>query len=150
MSNWPSRFLTLAQHVASWSKDPSTQVGAVIVDAHNRVVSVGYNGPPRGTSDAVVKRDTRLLRTIHAEANAILFAGLAGRPLTGCTLYVTHHPCAHCAALIIQSGITDVVHTPTESQFALRWFDDMMQAQAMFHEAGVSRSALSPSSEARP
>lgn len=51
MTNWPQRFLELAQLVASWSKDPSTQVGAVIVDANRRVVSLGYNGPPRGTSD---------------------------------------------------------------------------------------------------
>lgn len=143
-TDWPQRFLDLAYHVATWSKDPSTKVGAVIVDAQNRIVSHGYNGPPRGTGDSVVKRDIRLLRTVHAEANAILFAG---RDLANCTLYVTHHPCAHCAALIIQSGITDVVHPPTDAQFSMRWFDDMQQAQIMFREAGVSRSTIQPTME---
>lgn len=141
MTTWPQRFLDMAHFVASWSKDPSTKVGAVIVDSRKRVVSIGFNGPPQGTDDSVVKRDIRLLRTVHAEANSILFAG---RDLTDCTLYVTHHPCAHCAALIIQSGIKAVVHPPTDAQFTLRWHDDMQQAQVMFREAGVNRSTIQP------
>lgn len=77
MSKWDHRFLELAELVGSWSKDPSTQVGAVIVDIDNRIVSTGFNGFPRGCldhADTLGDRDRKLLRTIHAEDNALLFA----------------------------------------------------------------------------
>ena len=96
MTDWHTRFMGLAHHVALWSKDESTKVGAVIVDKDNRIVSLGYNGPPRGVSDEHINREIKLLRTLHAEENAILFArGNAD----GNILYITHHPCAHCAAV---------------------------------------------------
>lgn len=134
---WDRHFLRMADLVASVSKDPSTQVGAVIVDAHNRVVSQGYNGFPRGVRDdaeLLANRDEKLRRTIHAETNAILFAS---RSLAGCTIYVTHPPCAKCAAKIIQTGIARVVCPPPADTFAERWADDMASAMAMFVEAGV-------------
>jgi len=74
MSKWDSRFMDLARLVASWSKDPSTQVGAVIVDQDKRIVSTGFNGFPRCVNDSPVDREVKLLRTIHAEENALLFA----------------------------------------------------------------------------
>ena len=138
---WDEYFMGLARAVALKSKDPSTQVGAVIADSDHRVVSVGYNGPPRGTDDnAITSRDIKLLRTLHAEENAILFAGARGG-LAGCTLYCTHHPCAHCAAVIIQSGITTVVYPTGEagSAFDMRWNDNIAEARRMFHEAGIEQ-----------
>ena len=109
MSKWDRRMLGLVNLIAAWSKDPSTGGGAGIVDAKNRVVSLGYNGFPRAVCDsdeALFDRDEKLRRTIHAEENALLFAG---RPVEGCTLYMTHPPCARCAAKLIQAGIARVV-----------------------------------------
>lgn len=134
MSKWTTRFLDMAALVASWSKDPGTKVGAAIVDDKQRVVSVGFNGFPRGVIDRSVSRDTKLARTIHAEANAILFAN---RPLAGCTLYVTHPPCSHCSALIVQSGIEKVVYKEPDADFMERWGDSVTESAAMFGEAGV-------------
>lgn len=144
VNHWHHRFLNLAGHVAGWSHDPSTHVGAVIVDGDRRIVSLGYNGPPKNTSDvqALANRDTRLLRTIHAEENAILFAR---RDLAGCALYVTHHPCAHCAAVIIQSGLKQVYVAPSDGgQFEGRWHAQIREAGAMFREAGVTVSTVWP------
>jgi dCMP deaminase len=136
MANWDARFMALAALVASWSKDKSTQVGAVIVDKDKRVVSLGYNGPPKGTDDGAVlaDRDEKIRRTVHAEANAILFAR---RDLAGLTLYSTHYPCAKCMALIIQAGIAEVVCPEPDGGFKERWAGDFESAGRMAHEANV-------------
>lgn len=131
---WDARMLELARVIAAWSKDPSSQVGAVITDERHRIVGMGYNGYPRGIEDTVTSRDDKLLRTIHAENNAILNAT---RDLEGCTIYVTHHPCARCAALIVQVGIKRVVCPTPDPDFAARWVHDLLAAQDMFHQAGV-------------
>lgn len=135
MTKWDQRFLDLAAVVATWSKDQSTQVGSVIVDSRNRIVSLGFNGFPHGLDDTPVERDEKLRRTLHAEVNSILHA----RGNTeGCRIYVTHPPCARCAALIIQAGITQVITPPsTSTHFEVRWADDIASAQQMFLEAGV-------------
>lgn len=134
---WDRRFMRQAFRIAEWSKDPATKVGAYIADYRNRVVGQGYNGPPRGTADNPnIDRATKLRRTIHAELNAVLFAQ---RDLTGCTLYVTHHPCAQCAAVIVQAGITRVVYGRELSD---KWTDDVAEAQAMFSEVGVAIEKL--------
>ena len=135
MNKWDKRFFDMAKLVASWSRDPSTQVGAVIVDDKNRIVSVGFNGAPRGVSDEqLADRDRKLRRTIHAEKNAILFAN---RSLEGCTIYITHPPCAQCAAVIIQSGIKEVMWPIASPEFLLRWELDYNEAVGMFIDAGV-------------
>lgn len=96
ISKWEKRFYQMAELVASWSKDPSTQVGAVITK-QNRIVSVGFNGYPHGVSDSVDtdERELKYLKTLHAEENAILFSK---RDLDGCDIWVTHFPCPNCAA----------------------------------------------------
>lgn len=138
---WHNRFVAMAQLVATWSKDPSTQVGAVIVDNDKRIVSTGYNGAPRGVNDDSCDRDTRLLRTLHAEENAILFAR---RDLTGYYLYCTHPPCAHCAAVIVQAGIKAVYYPPVDvdAAFAERWQGSLSQGYKMFNEADVIYGAV--------
>jgi len=136
MINWNERFLALAHHIAQWSKDPSTKVGAVIVRPNRTIASVGYNGFPRGVDDSDARYNDRSIKyamTVHAEANAILSAD---QRLDDCTMYVTPlHPCSSCAALIIQSGIKRVVaHMPHDPE---HWKDSFAYARAMFDEAGV-------------
>lgn len=109
MEKWDLRFLELADHIAQWSKDPRTKVGAVIVDEKKRVVSVGYNGFPRGVvdrEDRYADRPTKHLFVAHAERNALDNAPLM---VDGCTLYVPLKPCVECAKSIVQKGITKVV-----------------------------------------
>ncbi|EJL7929135.1 cytidine/deoxycytidylate deaminase family protein [Vibrio cholerae] len=135
ISKWAQRFFQMAELVGSWSKDPSTQVGAVITK-QNRIVSVGFNGYPHGISDSASTddRDMKYLKTLHAEENAILFAK---RDLDGCEIYVTHFPCPNCAAKIIQTGIS-AVYCPEQSEdFLSRWGDKIKVSQDMFLQAGV-------------
>ena len=97
------------------SKDPSTQVGACIVNDDNRIMSVGYNGFPRGCSDDEFPWEregetthTKYPYVCHAELNAILNAG--GNSLKGCRIYVALFPCNECAKAIIQAGIKTIVY----------------------------------------
>jgi dCMP deaminase len=141
-NKWETRFLEMARLVSGWSKDPSTKVGAVIVRPDKTIASVGYNGIARGVKDTETRlgnRDQKLLYTVHAEQNAILSAK---EPLNGYSLYVWNiHPCAQCAASIIQTGIkniylpsnTDIISTKTIT----RWIESFKAAEIMFREAKV-------------
>ncbi len=134
---WNRRFVELAKLVATWSKDPSSQVGAVIVDDHRRIVSTGYNGFAVGVDDLPERLNDREVKykiILHAEENAIMFAR---RDLTGCSLYVTNlPPCAHCASLIVQSGIKDVYAVCNE--IPDRWKESYDLTCQVFNEAGVT------------
>ena len=136
MIAWDKTFLNLCDEIAQRSKDPSTKVGACIVAPDRTIVSMGYNGFPRGCNDAQAlyeDRHVKLMRTIHAEVNAII---TARRDLTGCTLYVSPlHPCANCAAIIVQAGIKRVVYKASDE--VPRWADSFQNAATMFLEAGV-------------
>ena len=127
--------MRLADLVRGWSKDPSTQVGAVIVRPDKTIASVGFNGFPRGVDDTpgrLTDRPTKYAMTLHAEANAIVSAR---EPVGGYTLYVSPlHPCSNCAALIIQAGISRVV---TRTDDLERWAESFALARQMFQEAGV-------------
>ena len=112
--SWDEYFMGLAHLSALRSKDPNTQVGAAIVDENHRVVSVGYNGMPKGCSDDDFPwaREGGVLSTkyafvVHAELNAILNSKC---PVSGCTIYVSLFPCNECAKAIIQSGIKKIVY----------------------------------------
>ena len=111
---WDEYFMGLAHLSALRSKDPNTQVGAAIVDENHRVVSVGYNGFPKGCSDDVFpwSREGGVLSSkyafvVHAELNAILNSP---RSVSGCTIYVSLFPCNECAKAIIQSDIKKIVY----------------------------------------
>jgi dCMP deaminase len=143
---WDYRFLEHASQVALWSKDPSTKVGAVIVDDKRRIVAEGYNGFPRGVSDTPERlgdRPTKLAFTVHAEVNAILNAN---SKVEGCTLYV--YPsfvlpfcCNECAKVVVQSGIRRVVGyvPPAENYVRFKsWLDSLKFSEQMFQEAGVT------------
>lgn len=135
-AKWDTRFLGLAAHTSAWSKDPSSQVGAVITDG-NRIVSLGYNGFAAGVEDAperLTDRNTKLNLTIHAEENAMIFAK---RDLKGCTVYVTHPPCPRCASKLIQDDIGRVVAIAPSEDFLSRWADDLELSMQMYKEAGV-------------
>jgi len=133
---WDSRFLGLAAHISAWSKDPSSQVGAVITDG-KRIVSLGYNGFAAGVMDhpeRLIDRERKLNLTIHAEENAMIFAK---RDLSGCTVYVTHPPCPRCASKLIQEEIGRVVYITPSSDFLSRWASDLELSVEMYGEAGI-------------
>ena len=134
-TDWHQRFLDLAQHIGSWSKDPSTQVGAVIVDDQRRIISTGYNGFPRCVSDSAERyadRDTKYEMIVHGEVNAILFAT---QSLQNATLYTwPFMPCSRCAGIVIQSGIRTVVAPYCENP---RWTNSFDLTRHMLAEAGV-------------
>lgn len=118
---WDLRFLDMAKLVASWSKDPSTKCGAVIVRPDRTIVSMGYNGFPKAHPDdgeLIQNRDEKYGRVVHAEMNALLHAY---QPVMGCSLYVTGPTCDRCAAHIIQAGISRVVWPRQENDFTERW-----------------------------
>lgn len=138
MNEWDIFYLGLAKYVASKSKDPSTQCGAVIVDAKKAVVSLGFNGFPIGVEDSADRyndRDTKLKIVIHAEANAIVFAKA---DLSGCKIYT--YPflsCSTCAGLIIQSGIKHIVSPVCPPDKLARWADSFKLSTQLYTEAGV-------------
>ena len=130
---WDRWFLGMAKYVATASKDPSTKVGAVIVDPMKRVVSMGFNGFPRGVNDddRLDDRERKYEIVCHAEVNAAVFAQ---RPLNDCSIYVWPlPPCSRCASILIQSGIKRVVSPPPLD----RWKDSCALSAALFAEAGV-------------
>ena len=139
---WHSRFLKLAHEVASWSKDRSTKVGAVIMGPDRDPRSFGYNGFPRNVNDEVEERHERPLKyswTEHAERNALANCNRVGIPTKGCTIYITHFPCPDCARMIIQSGLAKVVvdEKCMEADFGTRWRESLEIAKEMLSEAGV-------------
>ena len=135
MTDWNRRFLVLAEHIATWSKDPSTKVGAVIVDADRRIISTGYNGFPRDVEDLdqrLNNRDVKYEMIVHGEINAIVFAN---QSLQGTTLYTwPFMPCSRCAGIVIQSGIRTVVAPYNDNP---RWKLSFELTEQMFREAGV-------------
>jgi dCMP deaminase len=130
-------YLGLAHYVATASKDPSTQTGAVVVRPNRTFASAGFNGFPMGCDDdpaLYADRDEKLGRVVHAELNAIL---TAREPLHGYTLYSTFAPCDRCAACIIQAGIKRVVAPITPPDKEERWGPMLKRARRLFKEAGV-------------
>lgn len=107
---WDDRFLDLAKLVSTWSKDPSTQVGAVIVRPDRTIASMGFNGFPQSMPDNpgfYANRDSKYSRIVHGEINALLFAHDS---VKGCTLYTyPFMPCDRCCVQILQAGITRIV-----------------------------------------
>lgn len=136
--SWDAYFMGIAILSAQRSKDPGTQVGACIVGADNKILSVGYNGMPVGCRDEVMPwaregepKDTKYLYVCHAELNAIL--NYSGGSLRGATIYCTLFPCNECAKALIQSGIKKVVYLSDK-------YGDSASVQAskmMFRMTGV-------------
>lgn len=136
---WDRRFIALARHIAGWSKDPSTQVGCVVVGPDREIRSTGFNGFPRGIDDSLARLEDRTLKyplICHAEENAIMHAARIGVSLKGCSAYVTWPPCTRCARSLIQAGVSTVLY-PAGLEIPPRWTEDFEMSTAMFREAGV-------------
>ena len=135
--SWDEYFMGLAHLSALRSKDPNTQVGACIVDEENKVVSIGYNGMPRGCADNKMpwEREGGFLTTkyayvVHAELNAILNSP---RSVKNCTLYVSLFPCNECAKAIIQSGIKKIIYESDKYDGT----DGNIASKRMLNDAGI-------------
>ncbi len=146
---WDEYFMGVALLSAKRSKDPSTQVGACIVSQDNKILSMGYNGFPRGCSDEefpwgkeLEEKDpynAKYFYTTHSELNAIL--NYRGGSLEGSKLYVTLFPCNECAKAIIQAGIKTIVYSEDKySQEA-----SVRASKRMLNAAGVRYYAYQPS-----
>ena len=146
--NWDEYFMGVAMLSAGRSKDPSTQVGACIVNNENRIMSVGYNGMPAGCSDDKFPwdrkgdtLDTKYPFVCHAELNAILNCAVGS--VRGCTVYTTLFPCNECAKAIIQSGIKEVVYLSNKYETTTT----VRASRRMFEAAGVKLTKLTPKRE---
>lgn len=144
-SKWCHRFLSLADHVATWSKDPSTQVGAVIVDPTDKtVVSFGYNGFPRGVKDSeerYANRERKYELVVHAEVNAILSA--KGNTKDKWLFINVPSCCNECMKIVIQSGINTIILPKfVKGEFAERWANQNVPSEMMRLEAGIQRIGL--------
>ena len=143
--NWDDYFMGVALLAAQRSKDPSTQVGACIVDETNRILSTGYNGFPKGCSDDdfpwnrnAEEGETKYPFVVHAELNAIL--NNRGKSLADSKIYVALFPCHECAKAIIQAGITEVIYLSD------KYKDTVSDANSrrMLETAGVKLTKLKP------
>ena len=136
---WDLRFIELAHHISSWSKDPSTKVGCVVVGSDREIRSTGFNGFPRGIDDSIERlanREEKYPLICHAEENAIMHAARIGVSLRDCTAYVTWPPCTRCARSLIQSGIVEVVYAGG-TDIPERWVEDFTRSTGMMKEAGL-------------
>lgn len=147
--SWDEYFMGVALLAAMRSKDPSTQVGACIVDAENHILSTGYNGFPCGCSDDEFpweregcSCETKYPYVVHAELNAILNAH--GNTLSGAKLYVSLFPCNECAKAIIQSGIKEIVYL--SDKYAET--DSTAASKRMLLSAGVRFTQFIPEGKA--
>ena len=143
--SWDEYFMGVALLAAQRSKDPSTQVGACIVDANKKILSTGYNGFPYGCSDDDFpwNRDESLGETkyqfvVHAELNAILNA--SEKNLRGSTVYVGLFPCNECAKAIIQSGIKEVIYLSDKYHNT----PSTTASRRMLQAAGVKLTPMKP------
>lgn len=138
---WDARFMRLAEEISTWSKDPSTKIGAVIVNDDRRILATGYNGFPRGISDSAERlnnKEEKYPRIIHAELNALMNALYNGVSVKDATLYVYGLPvCSDCTKSVIQAGIKRVV-IPRLKDVPQKWADSWNDmSEPMFKEAGV-------------
>ncbi|CFW93468.1 Deoxycytidylate deaminase [endosymbiont DhMRE of Dentiscutata heterogama] len=135
---WPEYFITIAQVCAMRSKDPNTQVGAVIVNQNKEIIATGYNGLPWGCNDDDYPwennhknwLETKYPYVVHAEANAIIHAH---QNCQGFSLYTTLFPCCECAKLIIQAGIKHVFYSNDKHNQK----EEVMAAKRMLKDVGV-------------
>ena len=147
---WDEYFMGVAILAGGRSKDPHTQVGCCIVSKDNKILSIGYNGFPRGCSDDVFpwkrdlqegesEMDRKYFYVTHSELNAIL--NYRGGSLEGTKLYVSLFPCNECAKAIIQAGICELIYKEDK-------YGDLPSTKAskwMLQEAGVLVRAYEPS-----
>jgi dCMP deaminase len=139
---WDKRYLALAEHISTWSKDPSRKIGAVAVGEKGQVLAQGYNGFPRGIDDQESMYENKVVKyqhVVHAEMNCIYNATYNGTSLDGATMYIHGLPvCSECAKGIIQVGIKRVVTTEIDDSMPERWVESTQLTKKMFEESGVT------------
>jgi dCMP deaminase len=142
-AKWDRRFMLLADHIATWSKDPSRGVGAVIVSDDRRICATGYNGLPAGIEDRPerLERPAKYDLICHAEVNAIVQCARQGSSCLGSTIYSTFFPCNTCTLAIIQAGIHRVVSwaaAPGDEH----WEASIATSRELLAEVGVIQTVL--------
>jgi len=140
--SWDEYFIDAARKAATRSKDPNTQIGAVIVGPDDESLSTGYNSFPRGINDDVPERSERPEKYFwmeHGERNAIYMAARRGVPLKGCRMYVSCWvPCTDCMRAIIQAGIVEVIlGQRVEDASGSKWVEAAERSEQMAKEAGI-------------
>jgi dCMP deaminase len=138
--------MEMAQVISTWSKDPSSQIGAVVVNDERRILATGYNGFPKGIADTEERlnnKEEKYSRIIHAEMNALMNALYSGVSLKDSTLYVYGLPvCSSCAKCVIQAGVKRVV-IPTIKTNKANWQAVWeLESAPMFAESGVQITIL--------
>lgn len=138
-NKWNKRYLSLAEQISTWSKDPSRQIGCVAVGDKGQVLAQGYNGFPRGIEDSQEIYNNRELKykyIVHAEMNTIFNASYNGVSLDGATLYVHGLPCcSDCAKGIVQVGIKQIFMN--KQDIPDTWQASWDLSQSMFDAAGI-------------
>ena len=146
--SWQEAFMLQAVVIAGRSKDPSSQVGACIVDETNHILSLGYNGTPYSWKDdtfpwgrkAEKEYYTKYPYVIHAEMNALLSYKGDNKSLEGATVYVTLFPCSNCAKALVQKGVKKVVYLSDKYKDT----DDNIAAKICFDNCGVEYEEFNP------
>ena len=137
--SWDDYFMSICVLSSQRSKDPSTKVGACIVNSRNHIIGIGYNGFPIGCSDSKLpwsKNNDEWLNNkyayvVHSEVNAIMNSD--SRITSDCRMYVSLFPCNECAKLIIQSGIKELIYKDDKN-----WdTKEVIAARTMFDLSGV-------------
>ena len=138
INKWDERFLDMSKLVSTWSRDPSTQVGSVIVGADKRVVGVGFNGFPQKMPDLeqnYAVREEKYSRVVHAELNALIFANSS---VSGCTVYTyPFMPCDRCFVQLVQAGIIRFVSPKATPEQLTRWGSAFDKVRQYATECGV-------------
>lgn len=134
---WDIRFLKLAREVSTWSKDPSTQTGAVVVRPNNSVASVGFNGFPKNMTDRpewYENREEKYSRIVHCEINALIFTH---ESVHGYTLYTwPFASCDRCCVVMLQAGIKRYVFPECSEELKTRWADSLQKSLQYITESG--------------
>lgn len=144
---WDETFMAMVYVAAARSHDPRTKIGAVIATPDNMIVSMGYNGIPRGLeyNEDVMNSPEKYKIMCHGEENSILNSSRSGVSLVGCKIYVNLLPCNNCARMIIQSGITEVIVHKQSQDFYIEssdkegsyWDEAFKSTSSMFSEMGM-------------
>jgi dCMP deaminase len=143
MKNWDKFFIGMCIYISQKSKDRSTKLGAVVVNGENDILSMGWNGFPRGVDDDIEEwhgRPEKYYVTEHAERNAVFNAARLGISLKRATMYLPFEPtpCTDCTRAVIQAGITTIVGTNFKfTGKGTQWDENLAFANQMLKEAGV-------------
>jgi len=139
-NKWDIRFARLAKEISTWSKDPSTQIGAVIVNDDRRILGTGYNGFPSRIADDSRLNDgeKKYPIIIHAEMNALVNCLQSGVPVKDATIYVYGLPvCSDCGKMLVQSGIGRIVMCYPKP-LPDHWVTSCQKSEKLFIEAGIN------------